>query len=150
MAPAASSRRSSRIGSAAVYEDLLIRNTNLNTTRLRYSSFLHPCGTQREDEHERAHKHGNTGWLKGVQAEVRPTSDLRWLHTTKQQRKRRRLRWPTPLSVVKFGQVHRLLVLLLVVFGSNQPLTGKVFKDDVIIANRGRGRWRLLLSSHPK
>lgn len=37
---------------------------------LRYSSFLHPGRTQREDEHEREHEHGTAECLKGVQTVV--------------------------------------------------------------------------------
>ena len=39
-----------------------------------------------------------------------------------------------PLSVVQFGRVHWLLVFLLVVLGADQPLAGKVFEDDVVVA----------------
>lgn len=129
-------RRARRVESPAGRRrsgELLRLKTQLMST-LQYSS-----RTQREDEHEREHKHGTVRRVFQGCPDLKVTSVSSTLQTAaKQQQQRwRRRRRSAPLSVVQFGRVHRLLVL--VVLRPDQPLAGKVFKDDVIVAEGDGG-----------
>lgn len=69
------------------------------------------------------------------------TSAISTLTAAKRQQRWRR--GPSPLSVVQLRRIHWFLILLLLVFCSDQPLAGEVFKNDVIITEWKRKWWRL-------